>query len=148
MRRFLVLLAAIGAVAATPTASLASDATVRAELLGAAKKVDAAGRSLRLAVNSRTPYLITHAASSFRTDMLVARKAIAAQTASTSRGRLARSMAMRALADLAVAMKHQLAYAEALEAGNNDAMAASSRRFQTQYAAGLRLLRTARQKLS
>jgi hypothetical protein len=146
--RVLVLVAAFAAFAAAPTTSLASDTTLRASVVRAAKKVDADGRALHLAVKSRTPYLITHAASSFRTDVLIARQAIAVQTASSSRGRLARSLAIRGLTELEVAMKHELAYAEALEADDTERMVASSQRFMTHYGAGLRMVQTARQKLS
>ena len=95
-------LATLVAVLAVPTAG-AGNAGLKVALDTWSRKIGVDAHSVALSAQRRHPRRMTRSALRFRADALRAHKAIAAQKPSTAPGRKAKSLALTAFTDYAVA---------------------------------------------
>jgi hypothetical protein len=89
-------------VLALPAVSSASNASLKRTLTTWSSRIAADARGIGLSAANRHPRRMMLRANHFRQDALSARRAVAAQHASTARGRRAQALALAAFRDYAI----------------------------------------------
>jgi hypothetical protein len=134
------LVAALAAAAAFTTTASASDATLKLTFDRWSTKIAADARAVSLDARQRHPRRLTTDALRFRRDALLARTAIGARQASSTKGRRAKILALSAYADYAKAGTRWAASGRARLARRLALAAADARAAATYADAGNRLL--------
>ena len=98
----LVLVAFVVCLLVLPSVASASDASLKVTLASWSRRIAADARLLQVSAQQRHPRRLTTIAGRFRGDALRARRALAAERPSSSRGVRARSLAVSAFAEYAV----------------------------------------------
>ena len=134
-----VLVTAV-AVSLASSSAVASDGTLGATLSRWSRTIAADARSISLAAKQRHPRQMTSSAVRFRRDALRAQAAIAAQRASSPKGRRGKGAALRACSNYALAGSRWAASGRARVQGRKSAATVLAQRAETYAKRGNRLL--------
>ena len=144
MHRSLRVLIATTALLLTFSGSAtAGNAPLRTTLNTWSKKIGVDAHSLALAAQQRHPHQMIYRANRFRTDTMHARAAVMRQRPSTAHGKQARSLALTAFADYALAGASWAASANARLTHHRPASIRSAKAGARYAATGNKLLVTA-----
>ena len=135
-----VLIATTALLLTLSGSATAGNASLRTTLNTWSKKIGVDAHVLALAAQQRHPHRMIHSANHFRTDAMRARAAVIRQRPSTARGEQARSLALTALADYALAGANWAASANARVTHHRPASIASAKAGARYAATGNRLL--------
>lgn len=135
-----LLVAAVVVSFVFSSVAVASDATLAATLNTWSRTIGADAHSISLAAQRRHPRRMSFSAARFHRDALRAHAAIAAQHASSPKGRRARNLALRAYANYAKAGTLWAASGRARLQGRKPAASALARTAATYAKYGNRLL--------
>jgi hypothetical protein len=138
--RLLTIAAMVASLLTLASTAGASNATLRASVNSWSRTIGVDAHSVALAAQNRHPRRMTSSALRFRNDALRARAAVARQRPSTTAGKRARTLALTAFADYAVAAKDWAATGRARLRGDRAAAGRSARAAAVSARAGNRLL--------